>query len=87
MKTIVKDYEAFALDGKFDGFCIEILTDEETTEIYLYHKQCGIKSLMFELYNKDIENTWHLRNIIANSIEEHIAMYTEEFMDYYYYES
>ena len=81
MKNIVKDYEAFALDGKFDGFCIEILTDEETTEIYLYHKQCGIKSLMFELYNKDIENTWHLRNIIANNIEEHIAMYTEEFMD------
>ena len=81
MKFIVKEYEAVALDGKFDGFCIEILTDEETTEIYLYHKQCGIKSLMFELYNKDIENTWHLRNIIANNIEEHIAMYTEEFMD------
>jgi len=81
MKSIVKDYEAFALDGKFDGFCIEILTDEETTEIYLYHKQCGIKSLMFGLCNKDIKDLWHLRNIIANSIEEYIAIYAAEFMD------
>ena len=81
MKIIVKEYEAVALDGKFDGFCIELLTDEETTEIYLYHKQYGVKSLMFGLCNKDIKDLWLLRNIIANSIEEHIAIYAAEFMD------
>lgn len=80
MKIIVKEYEAVALDGKFDGFCIEILTDEKMIEVFLYHKQYGIKALMFVL-NNNFQNTLNLRDIIANNIEEHIAMYTEEFMD------
>lgn len=86
MKIIVKDYEAFALDGKFDGFCIEILKDEDMIEIFLYHKQYGIKSLMFGL-NKTFENELNLYNIIANNIEEEIAMYAEKFMDDHYYEN
>ena len=79
MKIIVKDYEAVALDGKFDGFCIELLSDEEMIEVFLYHEQYGVKSLMFGL-NNNFQNRLNLRDIIANNIEEHIAMYTGEFM-------
>ena len=80
MKSIVKDFTAYELDGRFDGYCIKILKGEETIEVFLYHKQYGVKSLMLGL-NKTFKNELNLHNIIANNIEEHIATYAAEFMD------
>ena len=80
MTYIIKDYFGYDLGGRFDGYCIETIQDEETIEVFLYHKQCGVKSLMFGLTN-NFQNRLNLRDIIARNLEEHIAMYTEEFMD------
>ena len=86
MKFIIKEHLAYELDGRFEGYCIEILKDEETTEVFLYHKQYGVKSLMFGLSN-NFQTDLMLRDLIANNLEEEIAMYTEKFIDDHYYEN
>ena len=86
MKYIIKDYFGYDLGGRFDGYCIETIQDEEMIEVFLYHKQCGVKSLIFKsIINSQTD--WEMRELIDNNIEEYIATYTEKFMDDHYCEN
>lgn len=81
MKIYKKEITVYDFEGIFDGFCVEVQTEEEETEVYLYHKEYGIKSLMFGILNEDIESEEVLRDIIADYIEDNVERYRIEFMD------
>lgn len=76
-----KEITVYDFEDIFDGFCVEVHREKETIELYLYHKNYGIKDLMFGLRSKDIESEAQLRNIIASNLENSIEAYRMDFMD------
>lgn len=78
MKIYKTEITTHDFEGIFDGFCVEIVQGE-TTEFYLYHKECKIKMYMFGIESTTDE--CKIRDIIASNIEKYIEIYTEEFLD------
>ena len=77
MKIYKKEIAVYDFEGIFDGFCVEVDKSDEITDIYLYHKQCGIKRYMFGLYTKDEKE---IRQIVASNIMDYINIYIDEYM-------
>ena len=77
MKTYKKEITVYDFEGIFDGFCVEVDKSDDITDIYLYHKQCGIKRYMFGLYTKDEKE---IRQIVASNIMDYINIYIDEYM-------
>ena len=53
----------------------------ELWEVWLYHRDYGIKSLMFGLSENDIESMDDLMDIVTANIDTYIPGYREEYMD------
>ena len=64
-----------------DGFMIDIVRLPELWEVWLYHRDYGIKSLMFGLIENDIEFIDELMDIVMANIDTYIPGYREEYMD------
>lgn len=77
MKIYKKGIIVYDFEGIFDGFCVEVDKSDDITDIYLYHKQCGIKRYMFGLYTKDEKE---IRQIVASNIMDYINIYIDEYM-------
>ena len=77
MKIYKKEIIVYDFEGIFDGFCVEVDKSDDITDIYLYHKQCGIKRYMFGLYTKDEKE---IRQIVASNIMDYINIYIDEYM-------
>lgn len=76
MKQIKRDVQTFEIG---EGFFVDVMDSlrEEYTEVWLYHKAYGTKSLMFGgvISAEDIEGM-----ILAN-VADHVALYKETVMD------
>lgn len=81
MKSFNKEITVYSLGSPFKGFCVEAHEVKDTTELYLYHKNYGIKSLMFGVLTNSIKSEWELRDLIASNIENHIDIYQDVYMD------
>lgn len=66
-----------------EGFMIDITSLEDVIEVYLYHKDFGVKSHMFGLLKKDIESEKMLRDLISANLEDEsiIDDYRMQYMD------
>lgn len=60
------------------GFIIEADQSEEVTDFYIYHKDYGIKMLMFGICNCDVAE--HDEIVRANATQ-YMLIYTENYMD------
>lgn len=81
MRFNTKEIKVYDFAGIFDGFCVEAHEVKDTTELYLYHNNYGIKSLMFGVLTNSIKSEWELRDLIASNIENHIDIYQDVYMD------
>ncbi len=81
MKFYTKEIKVYDFAEIFDGFCVEAHKVKDTTELYLYHKNYGIKSFMFGVLTNSIKSEWELRDLIASNIENHIDIYQDVYMD------
>jgi hypothetical protein len=73
--TITYEYE------RDTDFRIDIVIDGTSTEAYLYHKDCGIKSLMFgidDISKDDFIDLVELNLCTETYIEDYIADYMED---------
>ena len=75
MKTYKKEITVYDFEGIFDGFCVEVDKSDEITDIYLYHKQCGIKRYMFGLYTKDEKEIRNKLLTFKNKFESAVKDY------------
>jgi len=78
MKRYKKTIDVYDLKGLFDGFCVEVHDNRYETEFYLYHKQYGIKDLMFGV--AWICDYCEMESIIDAYIEESIKNYTDKYI-------
>ena len=60
------------------GFIIEANKGEEVTDFYIYHKDYGVKMLMFGLCNYD---TSEQEEILYTSASRYMDIYKDEYMD------
>ena len=60
------------------GFIIEADKCEEVTDFYIYHKDYGIKMLMFGLCNYD---TAEQEEILYANAPQYMDIYKDEYMD------
>lgn len=65
-------------DKKYDGFMIDVVEKNDAYEIYIYHRNYGIKSLMFGLL-KSLQS----ENTLLKNIEMHVFDYAKKYMDKY----
>lgn len=62
------------------GFMVDILELPKSMEAWIYHKSCGIKSMMFGTTYE--QNTMdEFLNVIEGSLEEEMDYYQEQYMD------
>lgn len=78
MKVFKSEITTHEFEGIFDGFYVEV-QQKELTELYLCHKEYGIKMYMFDC--QAIAEECEIENIIATNIEEYIDTYTDKFFD------
>ena len=66
-----------------DGFLVDIVDSGDEVSAYLYHKNYGVKDLMFGLMKKDVESEEELKEMITNNLtnQSFIENYTEEYMN------
>lgn len=60
------------------GFIIEADQSEEVTDFYIYHKDYGIKMLMFGICNCDVAEQ---DEIVRANATQYMLIYTENYMD------
>lgn len=77
MKTYTKEIVVYELEGRFDGFCVEVHGNEDATSLYLYHKQYGIKMHMIGVNSNERE----IEELIDGLIEDYVETYNNCFMD------
>lgn len=59
----------------YKGFYIDLVMKAATVEVWLYHKDYGVKTLMFGIPHGD-----KIIEIINNNLDEYIPDYIEEVM-------
>jgi hypothetical protein len=80
LNKIAREITTYALEDELSGFFVDVENDVSGNgyiNFFLYHKNCGIKDLMFgipQVGAKDVEDF-----IVAN-VEEYIESYKEEYM-------
>lgn len=65
-----------------NGFRVEVTSTDNYRESYIYHKDYGIKSLMFG--SEDYEHSF--LEVVESNLDDYIASYIEEVMDETYEE-
>lgn len=71
----------YCLDSDiYAGFMIDITDNGATYEIYLYHKNYGVKSLMYGLMCNDIEYDDLIDNVSRN-VADYIPGYINDYID------
>ena len=78
MKIYKKEIVIYELDGQYDNFCMEVHNNETETELYLYHKQYGIKMHMIGV--DLISNDWEIADLIDGYINGCVEEYLDEFI-------
>ena len=68
-------------DNIYHGFCVDISTDGDTIEAFLYHRDYGIKSLMWGgMLTKD-QTAESFKDLVFANIPDYIKLYLDEYMD------
>lgn len=75
MKKINVKTETYELDNNFR---VDIVTEGNHAEAWIYNTEYGIKSLMFGCENETKED---FMAMVEDSLDEEIKFYTEEYMD------
>ena len=66
-----------------DGFVLEIMVREKTIEAWVYHRDYGVKSLMFGVRRK--KNNWlaqyiRFKMMALNNFETYAQQYANDYM-------
>ena len=75
---IKKDVKSITVYTLPNGYIIEADKGEEITDFYIYHKDYGVKMLMFGLCNYDPAE---LEDILYTSASRYMDIYKDEYMD------
>lgn len=75
MKSYKRTVTIYELDN---GFCVDAVKDGNVTEFYLYHKEYGVKSLIFGLC--DVDEATEV-SIVEGINEEDFIDYLTEYGD------
>lgn len=76
MKKVNFTSETFRLDG---GFMIDTVQTDDTYAAYIYHKDYGVKDLMFEV-PKSQQSYKYFLELVETNAAEYISHYAEEYM-------
>lgn len=81
--NILKIEKKNVLNVQFENnFLVDVFeTDEKTIEFWLYHKDYGIKSLMFGVLYEEKYNEKYFLDLIINEIDIHIDFYKKRYME------
>ena len=77
MKKYTKEIEVYELGEQYDGFCVEVHSNETKKELYLYHNQYGIK--MYMLSVAITSGDFELQFSIDIFLEQFVKIYTDSF--------
>ena len=75
MKKYQKTITVYELDG---GFFVEVCKEDDVVEFFLCHKNYGVKSHMFGLFNCDSETE---EQILEANAEDYMNIYKAEYFD------
>ena len=66
-----------------DGFLVDIVDEGSTVSVYLYHKDYGVKDLIFGIRKEDVESEEKLKELITDNLntDSYIEDYTEIYID------
>ena len=76
---IKKDVKSITVYTLPNGYIIEADKGEEITDFYIYHKDYGVKMLMFGLCNYDPAEQ---EDILYTSASRYMDIYKDEYMDW-----
>lgn len=74
MKKYQKTITVYELDG---GFFVEVSSQKGATELYLHHKDYGVKTLMYGFQESGEVD----EELMLSNIDEYIDDYKEQFFD------
>lgn len=75
---IKKDVKSITVYTLPNGYIIEADKGEEITDFYIYHKDYGVKMLMFGLCNYDASEQ---EEILYANAPRYMDIYKDEYMD------
>ena len=75
---IKKDVKSITVYTLPNGYIIEADKGEEITDFYIYHKDDGVKMLMFGLCNYDMDEQ---EDILCANALRYMDIYKDEYMD------
>ena len=65
-----------------DGFRIDVVLEDDVYEVWFYHKDYGIKTMIFGMKKKDVGSVRKLVAMAIDAINERFRkVYREEYMD------
>ena len=74
---ITKEIETRKVNSTiYKDFFVDLVMKPATVEVWLYHKDYGVKTLMFGISHVD-----NIIEIINNNLDQYIKGYIEEVMD------
>lgn len=73
--TIIETFKTL-----YDGFLVDIVTRDDEYEVWLYHQNYGVKSLMFGVSNLNTSYNDFLSMVIYN-VEDYVLFYCNEYAD------
>lgn len=78
MKSFNKEITVYSLGRPFKGFYVEAHKEKDAIELYLYHKDYGIKELMFGIHPNEPKRMIEL--LINANVEDYIGIYADAYM-------
>lgn len=63
-----------------DDFFVEVYQNDDIIEFWIYHRNYGIKSFMFGIPEKYINEENSIENLIKGNFEEQKDFYIQEYM-------
>lgn len=79
MKSFNKEITVYSLGSPFKGFCVEAHKEKDAIELFLYHKDYGIKEFMFGIHPNEPKRMIEL--LIAAYVEDYIGVYADAYME------
>lgn len=64
-----------------DGFFVDAVKHDDMWETYVWHKDYGVKDLMFGVDENQVESMDDLLDIIMANVEEYIFIYASQYID------
>lgn len=79
MKTNIKEITVYDLEKTYKGFCVEAHKEKDAIELFLYHKDYGIKKFMFGIHPNEPKRMIEL--LITANVEDYIGIYADAYME------